>query len=57
MDFGPDFRHSRRLHRAPSVVLSSVKDGKLKMLAFDSEKRVPQFPDVPTIVETVERRC
>jgi tripartite-type tricarboxylate transporter receptor subunit TctC len=30
-----------------------VKDGKLKMLAFGSEKRVPQFPDVPTIAETV----
>jgi hypothetical protein len=37
----------------PSVALSSVKDGKLKMLAFGSEKRVPQFPDVPTIAETV----
>jgi tripartite-type tricarboxylate transporter receptor subunit TctC len=37
----------------PSVALSSVKGGKLKMLAFGSEKRVPQFPDVPTIAETV----
>jgi tripartite-type tricarboxylate transporter receptor subunit TctC len=37
----------------PSVALSSVKAGKLKMLAFGSEKRVPQFPDVPTIAETV----
>jgi tripartite-type tricarboxylate transporter receptor subunit TctC len=37
----------------PSVALSSVKDGKLKMLAFGSEKRLPQFPDVPTIAETV----
>src|SRR5262249_19552966 len=37
----------------PSVALSSVKLGKLKMLAFGSEKRVPQFPDVPTIAETV----
>jgi tripartite-type tricarboxylate transporter receptor subunit TctC len=37
----------------PSVALSSVKEGKLKMLAFGSEKRVPQFPDVPTIAETV----
>lgn len=33
--------------------LSSVSAGKLKMLAFGSEKRVPQFPDVPTIAETV----
>jgi tripartite-type tricarboxylate transporter receptor subunit TctC len=37
----------------PSVALSSVKAGQLKMLAFGSEKRVPQFPDVPTIAETV----
>jgi tripartite-type tricarboxylate transporter receptor subunit TctC len=37
----------------PSVALSSVSDGKLKMLAFGSEKRLPQFPDVPTIAETV----
>jgi tripartite-type tricarboxylate transporter receptor subunit TctC len=37
----------------PSVALSSVQAGKLKMLAFGSEKRVPQFPDVPTIAETV----
>jgi tripartite-type tricarboxylate transporter receptor subunit TctC len=37
----------------PSVALSSVKAGKLKMLAFASDKRVPQFPDVPTVAETV----
>jgi tripartite-type tricarboxylate transporter receptor subunit TctC len=37
----------------PSVALSSVKAGKLMMLAFGSEKRVPQFPDVPTVAETV----
>ena len=37
----------------PSVALTSVNAGKLKMLAFGSEKRVPQFPDVPTIAETV----
>ena len=37
----------------PSVALTTVKAGKLKMLAFGSEKRVPQFPDVPTIAETV----
>ena len=37
----------------PSVALSSVKAGKLKMLAFGSDKRVPQFPDVPTVAETV----
>jgi tripartite-type tricarboxylate transporter receptor subunit TctC len=37
----------------PSVALSTVQAGKLKMLAFGSAKRVPQFPDVPTIAETV----
>jgi tripartite-type tricarboxylate transporter receptor subunit TctC len=37
----------------PSVALSSVEAGKLKMLAFGSDQRVPQFPDVPTIAETV----
>jgi tripartite-type tricarboxylate transporter receptor subunit TctC len=37
----------------PSVALSTVKAGKLKMLGFASEKRVPQFPDVPTMAETV----
>jgi tripartite-type tricarboxylate transporter receptor subunit TctC len=37
----------------PSVALSTVKAGKLKMLAFASDKRLPKFPDVPTIAETV----
>ncbi len=37
----------------PSVALSTVRAGKLKMLAFASEKRLPLFPDVPTIAETV----
>jgi tripartite-type tricarboxylate transporter receptor subunit TctC len=37
----------------PSVALSSVKAGALKMLALGSDQRVPQFPDVPTIAETV----
>ena len=37
----------------PSVALDSVRAGKLKMLAFGSDKRVPQFPNVPTIGETV----
>jgi tripartite-type tricarboxylate transporter receptor subunit TctC len=35
------------------VALSSVEAGKLKMLAFGSDKRLPQFPTVPTIAETV----
>jgi tripartite-type tricarboxylate transporter receptor subunit TctC len=37
----------------PSVALSTVKAGKLKMLGFASAKRLPQFPDVSTIAETV----
>ncbi len=37
----------------PSVALTTVKAGKLKMLAFASAKRVPQFPDVPTMAETL----
>ena len=45
--------HINAVIMGPSVALSSVKAGKLKMLAFGSEKRVPQFPDVPTIAETV----
>src|SRR5262249_30903129 len=45
--------HINTVIMGPSVALNTVKDGKLKMLAFGSEKRVPQFPDVPTIAETV----
>jgi tripartite-type tricarboxylate transporter receptor subunit TctC len=45
--------HINAVIMGPSVALSFVKAGKLKMLAFGSDKRVPQFPDVPTIAETV----
>ncbi len=45
--------HVNMVIMGPSVALSSVKAGKLEMLGFGSEKRVPQFPDVPTIAETV----
>ncbi|TMJ21302.1 MAG: tripartite tricarboxylate transporter substrate binding protein, partial [Alphaproteobacteria bacterium] len=45
--------HINAVIMGPSVALSSVAAGKLKMLAFGSEKRVPQFPDVPTMAETV----
>src|SRR5262249_1034321 len=45
--------HINAVIMGPSVALTSVKAGKLKMLAFGSEKRVSQFPDVPTIAETV----
>ena len=37
----------------PSIALPSVKAGKINMLGFGSLKRMPQFPDVPTIAETV----
>ena len=37
----------------PSVALPNVKAGKLNMLGFGSPKRMPQFPDVPAIAETV----
>ena len=45
--------HVNMVIMGPSVALPSVKAGKLEMLGFGSEKRVPQFPDVPTIAETV----
>jgi tripartite-type tricarboxylate transporter receptor subunit TctC len=45
--------HINAVIMGPSVALSSVKAGTLKMLAFGSEKRMPQFRDVPTIAETV----
>lgn len=45
--------HINTVIMGPSVALSSVQAGKLKMLAFGSHKRVPQFPTVPTIAETV----
>jgi tripartite-type tricarboxylate transporter receptor subunit TctC len=37
----------------PSVALPSVRAGKLRMLGFGSQTRVKEFPDVPTIAETV----
>jgi tripartite-type tricarboxylate transporter receptor subunit TctC len=35
----------------PGIGLQHVKAGKLKLLAIGSPKRVPQFPDVPTMEE------
>jgi tripartite-type tricarboxylate transporter receptor subunit TctC len=45
--------HINMITMGPSVALPAVKDGKLNMLGFGSEQRVAQFPDVPTIAETV----
>ncbi len=45
--------HINLVIMGPSVALTTVKAGKLNMLGFGSDKRLPQFPDVPTIAETV----
>jgi len=45
--------HINAVIMGPSVALSTVQAGKLKMLGFASDQRVPQFPDVPTIAETI----
>jgi tripartite-type tricarboxylate transporter receptor subunit TctC len=45
--------HVNMVIMGPSVALPSVRAGKLDMLGFGSDKRMPQFPDVPTIEETV----
>ncbi len=45
--------HINAVIMGPSVALGAVKAGKLKMLAFCSDKRLPQFPDVPTVAETL----
>jgi tripartite-type tricarboxylate transporter receptor subunit TctC len=36
-----------------SDVMELVQSGKGRLLAISTEKRVPQFPDVPTVAETV----
>jgi tripartite-type tricarboxylate transporter receptor subunit TctC len=38
---------------APSAFLGPVQAGSVKLLAVASPKRLPNFPDVPTIAETV----
>jgi tripartite-type tricarboxylate transporter receptor subunit TctC len=38
---------------APSAFLGPVQTGSVKLLAVASPKRLPNFPDVPTIAETV----
>src|SRR5712671_6468207 len=36
-----------------SDILGSVQGGKVRLLAISTEKRLPQFPDIPTVAETV----
>jgi tripartite-type tricarboxylate transporter receptor subunit TctC len=45
--------HINLVIMGPSVALPSVRAGKLNMLGFGSQKRVAEFPNVPTIAETV----
>jgi tripartite-type tricarboxylate transporter receptor subunit TctC len=45
--------HINMITMGPSVALPAVADGKINMLAFGSEQRVTQFPNVPTVAETV----
>ena len=45
--------HINMVIMGPSVALTTVQAGKLNMLGFGSVKRMPQFPDVPTMAETV----
>ena len=45
--------HINMITMGPSVALPAVQDGKLNLLGFGGEKRVAQFPNVPTIAETV----
>lgn len=45
--------HINMIIMGPSIALPTVKAGKLNMLGFGSLKRMPQFPEVPAIAETV----
>jgi len=45
--------HVNMVTMGPSIALPTVRAGKINLLGFGSEQRVPQFPDVPTIAETV----
>jgi len=45
--------HINMVIMGPSVALPAVRAGKLNMLGFGSQKRMAEFPDVPTIAESV----
>lgn len=36
-----------------SDIIAAVRDGKVRLLATSTQKRLPEFPDVPTVSETV----
>ena len=43
--------HTAILHITLPLIAPLLKDGKLRVLAIASDKRSPQFPDVPTLAE------
>jgi tripartite-type tricarboxylate transporter receptor subunit TctC len=43
--------HTQILHITLPLVAAHIKDGTLRPLALASSKRVPQFPDIPTLAE------
>jgi tripartite-type tricarboxylate transporter receptor subunit TctC len=45
--------HINMVTMGPSVAFAAVRAGQIKLLGFGSQKRMPQFPDVPTIGEAV----
>ena len=45
--------HINMITMGPSIALPTVRAGKLKMLGFGSLQRMPQFPEIPAIAETV----
>jgi tripartite-type tricarboxylate transporter receptor subunit TctC len=36
-----------------SDIINPIRDGKVRLLAMSTEKRLPEFPDVPTVAESV----
>jgi tripartite-type tricarboxylate transporter receptor subunit TctC len=45
--------HINMVTMGPSVAFPAVRAGQIKLLGFGSPKRMPQFPEVPTIAEIV----